>query len=597
MVGGVRFLKSSKIERFLTARLLPVYVALIACVLLLPSLGTGWYLDDWVNEAVLLDVSGQDDSRATCARFYTYNKPDRNSVLMDRGLSSWWTKPDAMIDFFRPLSALTRMLDSAVAPGKAWPAHLHNLGWLALLLWIAARGYRRFLGAGPVAGLAALLFAVDEGRGSMAVWLADRSGLLCATFGLLTLIAHDRWRKDGAVAMALLAPGLLAAALLSAEGGIGVIAYLFAYAVFLDGGSRVRRFASLLPYAAVTLAWKLMYRGLGYGVRDNYVYMDPVQDPGGFLEALIQRWPVFVADQFFSLPAQVWMVLTSPQNLVYSALALGLVALLAAAVLPVLRGSALARFWATGSLLATVPICAGLTLDRALTQAAFGGAALVAMTLASWGFLPAEGGDGTRPMTSGWRRALGRYWVFVHVILAPLLLFGVSFRAFAVDRLVVAPFEQAVPTEPSVTEQTVVFVNGIESSIWYIPLMRAVRGQPGPRVVRLLAPSMYRIEFERTAVDRVLLRVPRGYHSVAADQGYRRPEDTLPVGSRVEVEGMTAEIVEHNDQGLASAVLFHFDVPLDDPSLVWRYSEVGGVRPFVLPAVGDSVILEPPFEF
>ncbi len=592
----VRFLKSPKLERFLTARRLPVYVAAIASVLLLPSLWTDWYLDDWLQQAELLGLSGLDDAGGPLARLDVSNEPGQNPAMMDRGLASWWMKPEATNDFFRPLSSMALVLDSVLAPGKAWSAHLHSLAWLALLLSVAALAYRRFLGAGSVAGLAALLYAVDEARGSTASWVANRDGLISAVFGLLTLMAHDRWRKEGAVGMALLGPGLLAAALFSAEGAIGTTAYLCAYAVFLDGGSRARRFGSLLPYVAVSIAWKAIHRSLGHGISHTYVYLDPVAEPGSFLQALIERWPLFVADQFFSLPIQVWMVLSFPLNLLYSALAFGLVAVLAVALLPVLRRSALARFWAAGSLLAMIPLCAGLTLDRGLTLAAFGGAALVAMALASWGFSPAGRGSEPHQVLPGWRRRLGSFWVFVHLIVAPLLMLAAPFELAFVNRAFVDPFEEAVPKEPSVTEQTVVFVNGIESSIWCIPMMRAVRGEPEPRAVRLLAPSMYQVEVERTDVDSLLLRVPQGYHSVAADQGFRRPEDTFPVGSKVRIQGMTAEIMEHNDKGLASAVAFHFDVPLDDPSLVWRYSGVDGVRPFSLPPMGESVTLESPFK-
>jgi hypothetical protein len=591
----MRFLRSPKLGRFLTARRLPVHVAAIAVVLLLPSLWSGWYLDDWLQQAELLGVSGLEGSGRLLARLDATRAPGLNAAMMDRGMASWWMKPEATIDFFRPLSALALVLDSVLAPGKAWVAHLHSLAWLALLVFVAALAYRRFLGVSSVAGLAALLYAVDEARGSTATWIANRDGLISGLFGLLALLAHDRWRKEGSVVMALLGPVLLAAALLSAEGAIVTTAYLFAYALFLDGGSKGRRFVSLLPYVAMAIAWKLIHHGLGNGISDTHVYVDPVADPRSFLQALLARWPLFVADQFFSMPIHVWMVLSFPLNLIYSGLALGLAALLAAAVLPLLRRSALARFWAAGSLLAMVPLCGGLTLDRGLTLAAFGGAALVAMALQSWGFLPA--GRGSEPQVSpGWRRRLGSYWVLVHLIVAPLLMLSVPFRQILVSRAFVDPFEEAVPKEPSVTEQTVVFVNGIESSIWYIPLMRALRGEPEPRAVRLLVPSVYQVEVERTDADSLLLRVPQGYHSVAADQGFRRPADTLPVGCEVRIQGMTAEIREHNDEGLASVVAFHFDVPLDDPSLVWRYSDAGGIRPFVLPPMGESVTLASPFK-
>ena len=64
---------------------------------------------------------------------------------------------------------------------------------------------------------------------------------LVGVVGVLAIIAHDRWRCHGRRLSAVFAPLLLVASLLSAEAGIGTVAYLFAHVVFLDRATWRRR--------------------------------------------------------------------------------------------------------------------------------------------------------------------------------------------------------------------------------------------------------------------------------------------------------------------------------------------------------------------
>jgi len=114
--------------------------------------------------------------------------------------------------------------------------HLHSLAWLGAVVVVATLFYRRMFAAAWIAGLAALLFAVDDAHGFPAVWLANRNALIGVFFGLLTLIAHDRWRRDGWWMGAVLAPLAFLLGLLSKESAVATGAYLVAYALFLDRG-------------------------------------------------------------------------------------------------------------------------------------------------------------------------------------------------------------------------------------------------------------------------------------------------------------------------------------------------------------------------
>jgi hypothetical protein len=74
------------------------------------------------------------------------------------------------------------------------------------------------------------------------------------------LLVHDRWRRLGHRDGALLAPATLALGLLSNEGAIATVAYLFAYAAFLDSRTLRSRAISLAPHLLVVIAWRLIYQ-------------------------------------------------------------------------------------------------------------------------------------------------------------------------------------------------------------------------------------------------------------------------------------------------------------------------------------------------
>ena len=127
--------------------------------------------------------------------------------------------------------------------------HLHSLVWFGATVVVATWFYRRMLPCAWVAGLAGLLFAVDEAHGLPAVWLANRNTLLGVFFGFLTLIAYDLWRRDQRWMGAILAPLTLLLGLLAKESSAATGAYLLAYALFLDRGRWVGRLGSLVPCA------------------------------------------------------------------------------------------------------------------------------------------------------------------------------------------------------------------------------------------------------------------------------------------------------------------------------------------------------------
>lgn len=73
--------------------------------------------------------------------------------------------------------------------------------------------------------------------------------MVAASFGVLSLWLHDRFRRDGWAPGAILSPVAFLAALLGGESGIGVAPYLLGYALFLERRSGFARFANIVPHA------------------------------------------------------------------------------------------------------------------------------------------------------------------------------------------------------------------------------------------------------------------------------------------------------------------------------------------------------------
>lgn len=478
------------------------------------------------------------------------------------------------MQFWRPLSAATHVVDHAVAPGNSVFAHAQSVAWMAALAAVAMALFRRIHGPGPVAGLAGLLYAVDEAHGFPAGWLANRNALICGVLGLLALLAHDRWRRDGWRPGAGLGPALLGAALLAGESGVAVTGWLFAYAVFLDR----RRLWTLLPHAAVAVAWKVVHAAGGYGATGSGLYIDPLSDPGGYALALPRRLVALGADQFLSFPSMLLPFVPGP-------LAHGLVVALAAALAalgvalaPAWRGNAKAGFWATGLVLSLLPVAATFPSPRLLTFAGLGGAGLLALAF------------------DGARRGLGRpgLLALLFVLHGPVAAVGLAIQSVGVvslDRLLFAPCDEATPSDPSIEGRTVVFVNSNDLCTGYVRHTRAARGEPGPATVLLLGSALYDVEVHGVDGHTIDFVVPAGMQSQVADRLFRTGDRPLPVGHTVELPTARIEVLSHNAAGLTDRIRFRFAVPLADPSLHWVCTRAQRPAPFVPPKPGAVVSL------
>lgn len=584
---GVRGL----LQRCLTHRGLPLGVAIIAVLLSLPALNVGLVGDDYFQRAVLCGSRAFGGLVQRSLDMFAFLDGDaaRTRGLIDLGFLPWWVYPEMKAAFWRPLTALTHWLDYRLWPQHPLLMHAQSLAWYGALAAVVALLYRRLMGASWPAGLAALLFAIDDAHALPIAFLANRNALIAALFGVLALLAHDSWRRGGQRHWAVFGPVLLGLSLLAKEEGIATCAYLAAYALILDRAAWRRRIASLLPYVPIVLVWRLVWSGLGYGVVNLGLYADPLGDPWQYAMAVVRHAPYLLLGQWAAPPAEIYIM----ENIVGATfvrglwwVGVGLAVLLVWLLAPVLRRERVSRFWALGMVLSLLPVCASFPADRLLIFPGLGATGLLAQFLAVVLGRPAG-----PPPRFAWRVAawpMAAVFLLIHVIVAPLAL---PLRAgHPIGPKSAEQFIVRVPLDASVEQQDVVVVNP-PSSLFaaYLLPERESRGLPLPRRARFLAAGLEPMTVRRTDARTLVIRVAGGYINWSFERHFRDERFPMTVGERVTLTGMTVEVTAVTPDGRPAEAAFRFDVPLEDSSLRWLWWHEGEFGPFTPPAVGGQI--------
>ena len=575
------------IRGWLGHRAFPACAAVIGILLALPALWVGWSVDDHIHRMVMLGIWDFSASALSSSDLFAFLDGDvaRTQRLRDVGVIPWWSIDGLRLAFWRPIASLSHRLDYLLWPDSPALMHLHSLGWFAALTLLVGLLFRRMHVLPWAAGLATLLYAVDDARGMPVGWLANRNALLAACFGVLCLLAHDRWRREDWRAGAALGPAALLLGLLSGEMAVGALPYLLAYALFVEGGQVKRRVWGLAPYAVVTGIWWAVYRAMGYGTWGSGHYLDPGTEPLLFAEAVVERLPILLLDQWALPPSGISVFLSAEGVRVLWIAGVAVAIALAMVALPLLHRSRLARFWAFGMVLSLVPVCATAPNSRLLLFAGIGGMGLLAQIVAG----DAEGGR-TRVAGRG-RRILSRclvvLFVGIHLVLAPVLLPVTVWNTAGSAPFVDRPSESA-PMDASVVDDDVVIVNPpFPFFAHYLQIVRALRGEPIPAHVRVLAPGTCAIDVLRIDDRTLEIRPEKGFLSAPFDALFRGRRNPMVPGETINLSGMTVEILEIGTDGRPRSAAFRFDTPLEDRRLRWLRWDDGHYAAFVPPPVGE----------
>jgi len=598
----------------------PVSLAILAIVVMLPALGHGWFLDDMLFRARFLASSARDGgteevggpvkgiaklSEAMSGLYAFFRDDEGIENLRNYGAIPWWTDPDCRISFWRPVTSFTMWLDYQLYPNSVALQHLHSVLWFGGAAFVLAVLYRRLNGATWIAGLAGLLYVLDDTNYFPVAFVANRNAVIALFFGLLAVLMHDKWRRERSIGGAVLACVFLALSLLSAEAGVATAAYIGAYALVFEQGRLSRRIGSLIPAAAVVILWWIVHGALGYSTYASGVYIDPAAEPVRFAAAMLERTPLLLFAELFGSPADAYYMFSDPARIKVYAVVAGVLLALLATLRPLLRKNRVARFWALGMLFAVVPICATMASNRNLLFVGVGAMGLVAQFVG--GTLSKEGRP-TGPRL--WRMPVWTFcglFLFVHVVCSAG---GRAIAPFIYSKsrsITEMTFDLDLPDD--VSNYDVVVVNS-PAPLFLIglPAKTALEGRGVARSLRVLAPAFSPLKVTRTADKAVEVRATTGsllfwerpkkiwLHFIFFLQEFntifREPSKGFEVGEKVELDRLAIEVKAVDADGQPVAVEFRFDVSPDDPSMrwfVWEYRHKKPFSMFAVPAVGESV--------
>lgn len=579
-----------ELTRLFASRWIMLVAVVTGLLLTCRSISNGLDADDYYHRSVLSGSSRfHEQLRGPQAMFRFFTGDAKlTQFWMDVGLLPWWTEPNIKAEFCQIIPTQTHILDYLLWPRRPMLMHVHSLVWFALLIVLVATFYRRMLGPTWLAGVATILFAIDDAHSTPVGWICNRNDLIAATFGVGCLIAHDIWRRDQRVSAFWTGLLLLASSLFSKEAGIATCAYLFAYGLCLDESSLWRRFCTLIPYGVVLIAWRTVRDSLGFGVANLGYYIDPITDSERFATALIERFPIFLFGQWAMLSDLALIVpklLGSP----FWWISVGYVSLLGVLLYPLLRNDRTARYFATGMLLAVIPSCATIPMDRLLT---FVGLGAFGLLVQFWHMVFARIGTPSRPLL--WRAIaipIALLLILFHVVLAPLVLTARVIAPVGPRRLI-DPCYVRMPFDEIIQEQDLIVVNSpVPMLVGYTVLNNEYDGKPIPKSIRTLAPGVMPLTVKRTDARTLEIEPETGYLTFL-DQLFRSERRPLKVGEQVKLARMTATVLKVTEDGRPKNTSFHFETPLEDSSHRWICFQGGEFVPWKLPAIGETVVLK-----
>lgn len=557
----------------LQRRWAPALLAVIlGLALTLPSVATGLAADDWFQLGLYTGSNPLASSRPIVLSLFEFFPAhgDRERVLQ-MGLVPWWGAEDATVAFFRPLSALTHLVDYAAAPGRWALWHAHSLAWYALLIGVVAVWYRRWLGPyAAAAGLATLLFAVADRHAMVVGWLANRNALISATLALAGLLLHQSGRDQGRPPLQLGGAALFGLALLAGESAVGALAYLGAWELCCGPGSLRRRGLAVGGWLVVLVVWRSGYDALGYGAHNLGLYVDPGRDLGLFAGRVGSHAPWLLLGQWAPIPPDLALLLPRGPRLAGVAVGIALAVALAAWAWPVLRRDRHAQMLALGSLLALVPVSATLPMDRLLLWSGLGATGLLARVALA-------------PRTD-WRSRASRVLLVIHGPLAAALL-AARCAGMPLFAATFAGLAREAPRDAAFADQTLIALNGNEIPLIYLYAIRGELGGPTPAGVVLLS-GLGRGEVTALDAHTVRLDAPEGLFTRPIESALVSPSQRFTPGTQVERGPVQVTVVAVTPDGRPSTIDYRFADPLTSDRYRWVAVQGGHVAEVAAPQRG-----------
>jgi hypothetical protein len=577
------------------ARFLILAVVVIAggVALQLPSLGIGFFADDYVHQAVL---EGQMPPGAPLAPWDLYDFGRADDWRDESGLLTpiWWASDEWQVRFLRPVTSVSIWLDHCLWGDQARGYHLTSLAWYAVTLGLALALLRCLGLARPAALLAVALMACTNGATLPVGWIANRNTLLATTATLGAMLALLRLgpRRGLPVALALAAvavgckeSGVVAFAMIAAWLGLRGLGDLAAPgAPAGDPGSRPGR--AELRNAAVALGAAAAYVALialaGVGTRSLF-YATPWHEPAAYLANL---WVLLTAGLLrLVVPISLDLATMVPQ----ARQVLPVVGLVLAWPLAVVvwrrvgshPAAGMLGLWTVVSLLVegSAP-----SSDRLIFQAAFGSAGLLALLI-------------HRALDEVTRTRSRQLLAWTLLVLAgPVSAVGTLIQGTAIAAISRSLRRQVLAVDVGPPHQGVIDAVLLQAGDPMLPFVLGPTwwGETGRTDVRFTILQMDRRGLVWTRVDeRTMVLRSTGTPLLTGlfESVYRSDRQPPQPGELLRSTILAVEPLQDEGDGLRS-IRVRLDRSLDDPGLRFLAPGEGGrLVPLEPPAPGETLVL------
>jgi hypothetical protein len=552
--------------------------ALIAIVLSLPSLATGFFADDYIH---LMALGGYDAGSTRPYDLYRFIDGDaqRFPELVRTGPWVWWGEPSLRCAFWRPVPSALANLDYRLFGlwGPGW--HAHSILWYGALCAAVGVLYRRVF-RHPTAFLALLMFAIDDAHAFSAAWTASRYVIIAAVFSTVALWAYWRAREESWRPGIALAAGCYALSLTCGESALCLTCYLFAYELFARE-TAARRLRALAPFAGVTLVYLVIHHLGGYGTTGSGVYIDPIHEPVRFVAAMPARIATLLGGLFGGTPVDFWLMVREshrPLAIAGALMAVPFALMLRATLRAASQGERRTLSWlAAGAVLALVPSLGAPMGTRLLTYPSIGAFPVIAAVL-----VHAWRAGGVARIGAGWLVAM-------HVVLAPIGFMS-QFKLVAErSRSSLGTMARFASTRPS---GRFALIRGTDPFVGvYGAAALVIEHRVNFESWNLLSLTQHPLRIRRSGERTLDVEVEGGQLlDTPFEQVWRNGGP--PVGYRVSTAMFTLTIT-----GVENGLPKRFTVELADapgtPGATLLVETADGLVPFVPPPLGESVTLPP----
>lgn len=568
---------------------LPV-LALIGVLLYAPGMGANLIADDFFQWALLKGDLHQ--AHYPGSPFGLFNlvdgSPEHVQAMKDSGRLFWGAADTLRMSFWRPLAEFTHWVDFKLWPDSPLMMHVHSLLWYGLLLLSVGLLYKRLTTSPVQAGLAMAIYAMSSLHLMAVTWLAARNQLMSVCFTSLTVICYHDWRSGRGAIKGWLAALSLLLALASAEASVAAMAYLVAHAATIESDRPVReRLLALSPFLIITAVWRVACTRAGYGSFGSGSYIDPIREPLRFGETLLVRLPALLVAQLFGMPSAAVNNQPYQQQAMYAvfALAASLFVLWMAWRAGLWQSKAI-RFFALGTILALVPVCAILPQDRVLIHAEIGVSGV--LSLLCVGLLARLKQD---RQSVGWLpKVVIGLMMTVHLLIFPVSSLALTTFMGAVLQPMSFNVISDLPKAAGQAGARVVFINPpMPNMLFYYPQMRSYMGLTNSKSSWALANGMEQ-SLMLTVIDESTIRLSS---QTAFVERLHRDTRSQPfkAGDVVALDGLTITVEKVSADNAPLVALFHFDKPLSDPQWQFYVWDSVGYARFNMPAPGRMVAM------